>query len=69
MPNVIKVGDKEKHVMIPDDYELVIRSDLEYVKEGDKFLNLFNNRWDDVESDDIGMPTSQFDFLIRKVNK
>jgi hypothetical protein len=64
MPNlIVKVGDKNKHLKVPDDWYLVI---IGKCKAGDKFANLQTFEWHEVEEDDIGLDNTDFEVLIRE---
>lgn len=62
----VKYGPKNRHVKIPDGWKLVKESKCIH---GDKFLDLFKGYWAPVDFDDIGMESTDFDFLIRRIKK
>lgn len=60
----IKFGPKNRHIQIPDGYEIVREG---HVKEKDMFLNLSTYRFNMVDIDDLNDNVESFDLLIRKV--
>jgi hypothetical protein len=62
---IIKFGPKNRHITIPDDYDVIKEGE---VKVGDLFLNLSNYHFNMVDSEDLLMDAGNFDLLIRKRN-
>lgn len=63
--NVVKVGIKDRHLIIPDGWHLVKDGPA---KEGDMFANLMTFKWDRIDKQDLeeNSQASEFDFLIRQ---
>jgi len=59
----IKVGPKQRLAVIPDEWELVTDG---VCIAGDMFANTTNGKFQLVETDDVGIPSDEFDALIRK---
>jgi len=62
---IVKIGDKQKHLKIPDRFVLVTSGQIE---EYDKFANVGNPNqpfWQTMESDDIGQPVEDYEAVIR----
>jgi hypothetical protein len=66
-PDTVKVGEKGKHLKIPVGWELVPKMRL--CEKGDMWANLYTFKWCLAESDDIGMMSADFDYLVRKVDR
>ena len=58
----IHVGPKGKHVSVPEGWEVI--KDGKCIKE-DKFVNLQTFKFQYVDPDDIDLPVSAFEVLIR----
>ncbi len=65
--NIVLIGEKRKHLQIPDGYKKVHTG---ICKEGDLFANLMTYKWSPVDKEDVElkMTTDDFDVLIRKIN-
>lgn len=63
MSDIVKVGQKKKHMKIPEGWEQVKEGDCE---RWDRFADLSSFHFKRVEEDDIGMPFDFFDCLIRQ---
>lgn len=63
---VVKIGERGRHLEIPRGWKLIKDGDCE---EGDRFANLWTRRWEPVDVDDIGDPAEWFDYLIREIDK
>jgi len=64
MSETVKVGNKGRHVHVPEGWHRVLGDDV--CKVGDRFCNLSSFRFSTVEQDDIGDSAEHFDLLIRK---
>lgn len=65
VPNIAKVGDKGRHVEIPEGWEVVKSGGP---KLGDRFLLCPSyDRWVDIDKDDLDDVLANYDCLIRKV--
>jgi len=62
-PKRVKVGPKNKHLVIPGDWSQVLEG---HVQEGDMFADLATYEWSVVDADDLQAEVSDFDCLIRK---
>jgi hypothetical protein len=60
----IKWGPKNRHIQIPDGYEIVKEGNVEL---NDMFLNLSTYRFNMVDEDDLRDSVESFDVLIRKI--
>ena len=63
MPTTVKIGEKQKHVQIPEGWHQVKEG---LVKEKDKFYNLQYHVFTDVEDEDLGDNAEWYACLIRK---
>lgn len=62
--NFVKVGEKGKHLTIPEGWHLVTSG---LVKKNDKYAHVEKHCWYPVEEDfDVGHPAEWIDFLIRE---
>ena len=59
----VKVGDKKRHVTIPDGHFRVTSGNAQ---EGDLFCNLQTFHFERCDTDDIGLTYDTFDVLIRR---
>lgn len=66
-PNVIKIGAKQRHLLIPSGYRLLFEN--EKVKQGDMAANLYKIHWEYILSDEVGLPAHAVgDFCITKID-
>ncbi len=66
--NTIKVGDKSKHMSIPDGYALLKPDEI--VKDQDKVANIRKFKWELVDTDDVGYIAEVVgDYVIRETIK
>jgi hypothetical protein len=64
MSDIVKIGDKGKHVQIPEGWEKVTSG---VCQAGDKYCDVQHFCFTDCEDDfDIGEPYDFFDCLIRR---
>lgn len=66
-PRVVMIGDKQRHVNIPDGYSVVTKGPC---LQFDRFYNTVLHRFDFVDeydfNNDVGVDASTFDLLIRR---
>lgn len=62
-PVTVKVGLKGRVATIPDKWNLVAEG---VCCKGDMFANTISGKFQLVESEDVGMPSEDFDALIRR---
>lgn len=63
----IKAGPKGRHIEIPDGFEVIVGV---HPQLGDKFLLCPTyDRWIDVDQQDVDDDFSEYDCLIRPINK
>ena len=60
---VVKIGPKGRHVQIPAGWHRVTEGVCQL---RDTYLDLFTFAFAPVDDDDVGLPASAFDLLIRK---
>lgn len=63
---VVKVGNKGKHVKIPNGWEIKKSGVL---SSHDKYVNIHTGTFDFVELEDLGIPVTEFELVIRCVDK
>lgn len=64
MPQIVKVGPKNRHVEIPDGYKVIKEGAVQF---DDLFLNLSTYRFNMVDEEDLFVDAESFDLLIRKI--
>ena len=65
MQQKIIFGKKRRTIMTPDGY-CVITDKSEVITHGDKWLNIYSEKWHDVEPDDEGISIEEFGCVIRR---
>jgi hypothetical protein len=60
---IIKVGDKQRHVEIPEGYK--IKKSGKLTKEN-MYLHLQKLVWDNIEEEDLQFDAADFDYVIER---
>ncbi len=66
MATTIKVGPKGRYLEIPEGWRLI--EEDERIIKGDKAADIHRAKWDDVDTEDIGMYKWQ-DYAIREIDR
>jgi len=69
MGEILKVGNKERHLEIPEGWRKLNPDEI--IEKGDKIANVQQIYWMDVTEwdEDIGCPASYCDHVIRKIDE
>ena len=61
---IYKVGPKNKHVSIPEGWEVVTSGDM---LPNYKWCNIYTGKFECITSDDDGMKVEDYDLVIKEV--
>lgn len=63
MLNIIKIGEKEKHLVIPEGWRIIKTGILQ---KTDKYADILHYKWDSIDVEDISTPVEWYEYVIRE---